>query len=209
VIQSVSSTDTAPRQGLCNVAGAAPYAPPAVTLHRPWPLWPCAPADALTRCRAGAILPGPGRKPLDLDPRASTYIVMFEQIDHIGIAVRSVPEGIALYRDTFGVQEWERIALPDRHMDVAVARIGGALIELLAPTSDAAAFTKFLQERGPGVHHIAYRVADIHAALAQLAASGAQLIDTEPRPGIHDTLVAFVHPRSAQGVLIELVQHRV
>jgi methylmalonyl-CoA/ethylmalonyl-CoA epimerase len=93
-------------------------------------------------------------------------------------------------------------------MAVGAARLGDTLLELIAPTSDEAAFAKFLREKGPGIHHIAYRVDDIVAALADLQARGVPLIDKTPRPGIHNTLVAFVHPKAgAQGVLIELVQH--
>ncbi len=134
---------------------------------------------------------------------------MFTAVDHIGFVVADVEQAISFYREAFGLAEWERIALPERHADIAVARLGDTLLELIAPTSDAAAFAKFLRERGPGIHHIAYRVADIRAALAELAARGVPLIDKEPRPGIHNTLVAFVHPKAgAQGVLVELVQHQ-
>ncbi len=133
---------------------------------------------------------------------------MFEKVDHIGFAVRDIDSAIAFYSQTFGISEWERIPMPERHMEVAATRIGDVLLELIAPTSDEAAFAKYLNERGPGMHHIAYRVNDIVAALAEIKARGVQLIDETPRPGLHDTLVAFLHPKSCQGVLVELVQHR-
>ncbi|WP_448542592.1 methylmalonyl-CoA epimerase [Roseiflexus sp.] len=133
---------------------------------------------------------------------------MFEKVDHIGFAVRDIDSAIAFYSQTFGISEWERIPMPERHMEVAATRIGDMLLELIAPTSDEAAFAKYLNERGPGMHHIAYRVNDIVAALAEVRARGVQLIDETPRPGLHDTLVAFLHPKSCQGVLVELVQHR-
>ncbi|HJZ49382.1 MAG TPA: methylmalonyl-CoA epimerase [Roseiflexaceae bacterium] len=133
---------------------------------------------------------------------------MLQAVDHIGFVVRDIDESIALYGALFGVTDWERIAMPDRHMDVAATRVGDVLLELLAPTSDAAAFAKYLHERGPGMHHIAYRVDDIAAALAELKARGAQLIDETPHIGLHNNLVAFVHPKSMQGVLVELVQHQ-
>jgi methylmalonyl-CoA/ethylmalonyl-CoA epimerase len=134
---------------------------------------------------------------------------MFTLVDHIGFVVADVDAAVAHYRAAFGIEEWERIALPERHMAIGVARFGETLIELIAPTSDEAAFAKFLRDKGPGMHHIAYRVADIVAALADLQARGVPLIDKTPRPGIHNTLVAFVHPKAgAQGVLIELVQHQ-
>ena len=133
---------------------------------------------------------------------------MFEAVDHIAFAVRDIEEAIAFYGKMFDVTEWERIAMPERHMAVAVARVGDTLLELIAPTSEEAAFAKFLRERGPGMHHIAYRVDDIAAALVKVKAQGVQLIDEQPRPGMHDTLTAFLHPKSTLGVLIELVQHQ-
>jgi methylmalonyl-CoA/ethylmalonyl-CoA epimerase len=133
---------------------------------------------------------------------------MFKAIDHIGFAVRNIDEAISFYTSMFGVSGWERLAMPERHMAVAVTRIGDTLLELIAPTSEQASFAKFLQERGPSMHHIAYRVDDIAAALAAVSASGIQLIDEEPRLGMHNTLVAFLHPKSTLGVLIELVQHQ-
>jgi methylmalonyl-CoA/ethylmalonyl-CoA epimerase len=134
--------------------------------------------------------------------------MLFTQVDHLGFAVESIEDAVAFYQSAFGVAEWELIEMPDRHMRVAVARVGGTLIELIAPTSDAASFAKYLRERGPGMHHVAYRVDDIGAALDHLRSQGLRLIDEEPRPGLHGTLVAFAHPKSAMGVLIELVQHR-
>lgn len=134
---------------------------------------------------------------------------MFSVVDHIGFAVKDVEEAIAFYSQAFGLTEWERISLPERHMAIGAARLGETLLELIAPTSDEAAFAKFLREKGPGVHHIAYRVADINAALAELKERGVPLIDKEPRPGMHNTLTAFVHPKAGgQGVLVELVQHQ-
>lgn len=134
---------------------------------------------------------------------------MLEIVDHLGLAVHDVEEAIQYYRDTFGLTEWERIEMPERHMRVGVAKLGDTLIELIAPTSEDAAFAKYLQEKGPGVHHIAYRVPDIHAALQEMQEKGVRLIDKEPRPGIHNTLIAFLHPKNGnQGVLVELVQHQ-
>lgn len=133
---------------------------------------------------------------------------MFTNVDHLGFAVRDIDEAVAFYSRTFDVTEWERISMPERSMEVAVTRMGDQLLELIAPTSEDAAFAKFLRERGPGMHHVAYRVDDIVAALAEARARGVQLIDEAPRPGLHHTLVAFLHPKSTMGVLIELVQHQ-
>jgi methylmalonyl-CoA/ethylmalonyl-CoA epimerase len=131
---------------------------------------------------------------------------MLKRLNHIGIAVNDLDQAIDFYGATFGVTGWERIALTERHMAVAVASVGETLIELIAPTSEEAAFVKYLRERGQGVHHMAYEVDDIDAALESLAAQGVQLVDQVARPGIHNTRVAFVHPRAAMGVLIELVE---
>jgi methylmalonyl-CoA/ethylmalonyl-CoA epimerase len=132
---------------------------------------------------------------------------MFETIDHIGLAVTDIAEAVTLYQSQFGVQEWEIIELPERHMRVAITTIGTSMVELIAPTAPEAAFAKYLTEKGPGMHHIAYRVTDITAALATLKAQGLRLVDEVPRPGLHGTLVAFVHPKATMGTLIELVQH--
>lgn len=131
---------------------------------------------------------------------------MLKRIHHIGIAVRDLDAAIALYRDQFGVTEWERISLPERHMNVAVCRIGDTMLEFITPTSDDAAFAKYLREKGEGMHHIAYEVAEVEGALRTVERNGLRLVDEHARPGIHDTCVAFLHPKSTQGVLIELVE---
>ena len=133
---------------------------------------------------------------------------MLRSVDHIGFVVRDIEEAVALYTHVFNVTAWERLAMPERHMSVAITRVGGTLLELIAPTSEQASFAKFLNERGPGMHHVAYRVDDIAVALAEARERGIQLIDQEPRPGMHNTLVAFLHPKSTLGVLIELVQQQ-
>lgn len=132
---------------------------------------------------------------------------MLTKVDHIGLVVTDLDAAMALYRSAFGVDVWERIDMPERHMRAAVARVGDTPIELIAPTSDQAAFAAFLAKRGPGMHHIAYRVDDIQAALDELRRQGIPLIDEQPRPGLHNTMAAFVHPKATMGVLIELVQY--
>jgi methylmalonyl-CoA/ethylmalonyl-CoA epimerase len=133
---------------------------------------------------------------------------MFTHVDHLGFAVRDIEEAVEFYSRAFDIANWERIEMPERNMAVAVARVGETLLELIAPTSEAAAFAKFLRERGPGIHHVAYRVDDIVAALAEVKARGILLVDEQPRPGMHGTLTAFLHPKSTMGVLVELVQHK-
>jgi methylmalonyl-CoA/ethylmalonyl-CoA epimerase len=136
------------------------------------------------------------------------HSTIFRSVDHIGFAVRDIEEAIAFYTRVFEVSDWERLAMPERHMSVASTRVGDMLLELIAPTSEQASFAKYLQERGPGMHHVAYRVDDITAALAEVRSRDIQLIDEVPRPGLHNTLVAFLHPKRTLGVLIELVQHQ-
>jgi len=134
---------------------------------------------------------------------------MFTLIDHIGMAVEDLDQAVAFYEDSFGVQDWERCEMPERSMKLASTKIGDTLIELIQPTSEQAAFAKFLKDKGPGIHHIAYRVEDINAALEQLKARGVRLLDEKPRLGMHNTLTAFLHPKNGkQGVLMELVQHQ-
>lgn len=131
---------------------------------------------------------------------------MFQRIHHLGLAVRDLDAAVAFYRQAFGLDSWEFVEMPERHMRVAAATLDGGLIELIAPTSDEAAFAKYLAEKGPGMHHVAYQVEDIRAALAELKVRGVQLIDELPRTGLHGTLVAFLHPKATLGALIELVQ---
>ncbi len=133
---------------------------------------------------------------------------LLTKLHHLGIAVRDLDPVMNLYTSMFGVQEWERISLPERHMQVAVCRIGDTLLEFITPTSDEAAFAPFLRERGDGMHHVAYQVENIEQALQQLEACGMRLIDRHARPGIHNTQVAFLHPKATAGVLIELVEER-
>lgn len=133
---------------------------------------------------------------------------MLTHVDHLGLAVEDLDKAVEYYTDAFGVTEWERIEMPERHMAMAVTRIGNVMIELIMPTSEDASFAKYLREKGPGIHHIAYGVEDINASLEELKGRGVRLIDEAARPGMHNTQVAFVHPKNGnQGVLIELVQH--
>ena len=132
---------------------------------------------------------------------------LLRRIDHIGIAVHDLDAAIEFYRNTYGIEDWERIARPEQHMVLAVCHVGDSMLELIAPTSGEAAFARFLGERGEGIHHIAYEVDDIERALHGLGRRGIRLVDRQGRPSIHDTCVAFLHPKSTMGVLTELVEH--
>jgi lactoylglutathione lyase/methylmalonyl-CoA/ethylmalonyl-CoA epimerase len=133
---------------------------------------------------------------------------MKARLDHIGIAVSDIDAALKFYRDALGLE----IDAPE---DVASQRVrahfipaGEAALELLEATADDSPIAQYVTKRGPGLHHITLRVDDIRAALEQLRARGVRLIDEVPRPGAHGSLVAFIHPASAHGVLVELKQAR-
>ena len=128
------------------------------------------------------------------------------KIDHIGIATRGIDDAAKFYRDVLGLDVAETEEVAEQKVRVAMLPIGESRIELLEATSEDSPISRFLEKRGPGIHHIAVRVEDIRAALANLRAKGARLIDEEPRQGAGGCLVAFVHPSSTGGVLLELVQ---
>lgn len=128
------------------------------------------------------------------------------KVDHIGIATRRIDEALALWREALGLEIDSTEEVTEQGVRVAMLAIGESHIELLEPLDENSPVGKFLERRGPGIHHIAVRVADIRTALANLKEKGARLIDETPRTGASGSLVAFVHPSSANGVLLELVQ---
>ena len=131
---------------------------------------------------------------------------MLHKINHIGIAVQSIDATLPFYRDQLGMAFLGEEEVAEQRVRVAMLAIGESKIELLEPTSDDSPVAKFLEKSGPGIHHIAYEVEDIEAAIALLTASGARMIDQIPRAGAHGTRIAFVHPKSSNGVLTELCQ---
>ena len=128
------------------------------------------------------------------------------KVDHIGIVVRDIAAALKVYEDALGLPLRETKELADQEVIVAFLPIGESNIELVQPTSDDSGVARYLAKRGEGIHHICIEVEDIEAALARLEAHGVQLIDREPRQGAHGR-VAFVHPKGAHGVLVELVEH--
>jgi methylmalonyl-CoA epimerase len=131
---------------------------------------------------------------------------MKARLDHVGIAVSNIADALAFYRDALGLE----VEMPE---DVASQRVrahfisvGEAALELLEATAEDSPIAKYVRKRGPGLHHITLRVDDIRAALEQLRARGLRLIDDVPRAGADGSLVAFIHPSSAHGVLVELKQ---
>jgi methylmalonyl-CoA epimerase len=129
------------------------------------------------------------------------------RLEHLGIAVETLESGLALWRDQLGfVLKFEE-EVASEQVKVAGLDVGGAIVELLEPTSPESAIGRHLAKRGPGLHHLAIEVKDLAALLPRLAAAGVRLIDEKPRPGSRGTKVAFIHPKGALGVLIELVEH--
>jgi methylmalonyl-CoA/ethylmalonyl-CoA epimerase len=131
---------------------------------------------------------------------------MLAQIDHIGVAVEDLDTAIALHEQAYGLSLEHREVVEDQGVEAVLLDVGDAHVELLAPLAPDTAVGRFLVSRGPGLHHVAYRVADIEATLAVLRERGLRLIDETPRVGIRDTRVAFLHPQSTGGVLTEIVQ---
>jgi methylmalonyl-CoA/ethylmalonyl-CoA epimerase len=131
---------------------------------------------------------------------------MLTKINHIGIAVKSLEETIPFYRDNLGMAFAGIEEVAEQKVKVAMLQIGESKIELLEPTSEDSPVAKFIEKNGAGVHHVAYEVNDIEAAIAKLLADGTRMIDEKPRAGAHGTRIAFVHPKSSNGVLTELCQ---
>lgn len=131
---------------------------------------------------------------------------MLHKINHIGIAVQSIAATLPFYRDSLGMTCLGEEEVAEQQVKVAMLAIGESKIELLEPTSADSPVAKFLEKNGQGIHHIAYEVVDIEAAIAALLADGARMIDAAPRAGAHGSRIAFVHPRSSHGVLTELCQ---
>jgi methylmalonyl-CoA epimerase len=131
---------------------------------------------------------------------------MLSVIDHVGVAVEDIDSALALYRDTLGLPLVHRETVTEQGVDAALLDVGDGHIELLEPLGPDTTVGKYLASRGPGLHHVAYRVQDIDRALNQLGEAGLRLIDERPRVGIRGSRVAFLHPASTGGVLTEIVE---
>ncbi len=127
-------------------------------------------------------------------------------LDHIGIAVANLGDALAFYRDALGLEIEAPEEVASQRVRAHVIPLGRSALELLEATAEDSPIAKYVAKRGPGLHHVTLRVDDIEAALAQLKVRGVRLIDEAPRPGAHGSLVAFIHPSSAHGVLVELTQ---
>lgn len=131
---------------------------------------------------------------------------MFGRIDHIGVAVEDIEAAIALYEGGFEMELAHRETVSSQGVEAVLLDVGDGHVELLRPLGPDTPVGKFIAKNGVGLHHVAYAVADIDAALERLDAAGLKLIDREPRVGIRESRVAFLHPRSTGGVLTEIVE---
>ncbi len=131
---------------------------------------------------------------------------MFDRIDHVGVAVEDLDEAISLYEGTLEMQLTHRETVEEQGVEAVLLDVGDGHVELLRPLASDTAVGKFIEKRGPGLHHVAYAVGDIDATLASLRDAGVELIDSEARIGIRGSRVAFVHPRSTGSVLTEIVE---
>ena len=128
-------------------------------------------------------------------------------IHHLGVAVEDLDEAVTTYERVFGARLEHRETVPDQGVEAASLRIGDGRVELLASLGEETPVGKFLTKRGPGMHHVAYEVADVQAAIDELARKGVELVDEKPRPGLFGLEVAFLHPDAVHGVLAEVVAH--
>ena len=131
---------------------------------------------------------------------------MLGRIDDVGVAVEEMDAALELYRDALGLPLAHREVVEEQGVDAALLDVGEGHVELLAPLGPDTPVGKYLQRRGPGLHHVAYAVADIDAELDRLRGAGLRLIDETPRTGIRNSRVAFVHPGALGGVLTEIVE---
>ena len=131
---------------------------------------------------------------------------MLGRIDHIGVATDDLEGAVALYEGTLGMPVAHRETVESQGVEAVLLDVGEGHVELLSPLGPETPVGKYLDKRGPGLHHVAYAVGDIEQVLEQLKDAGIELIDEEPRVGIRDSRVAFIHPRSTGGVLTEIVQ---
>jgi methylmalonyl-CoA/ethylmalonyl-CoA epimerase len=131
---------------------------------------------------------------------------MLTQIDHVGIAVSDLGEAVERYRRTFGIEPVHRERMDDQGVEEVLFAVGESFVQLLGALGPDTPVGRFLGKRGPGVHHVGYRVASVADALEHLRAEGVGLIDEAPRPGSRGTTIAFVHPKDTGGVLVELVE---
>ncbi|MFP4456500.1 MAG: methylmalonyl-CoA epimerase [Clostridia bacterium] len=131
---------------------------------------------------------------------------MLEKIDHLGVAVKSIEQALEFYQNTLGIEPTGVEEVPSQKVKVAFLPVGESNIELLEPTSEDSAIAKHIEKRGEGIAHLAFKVDDIEVALSTLKEKGVRLINETPQPGAHGARIAFIHPKSTNGILIELCE---
>jgi len=148
----------------------------------------------------------PPTRPSGADPSGHLPAGVVRDLHHIAIVVESIAQARQVYETALGLDAGEPEYVADQKVNVLVLHAGGQRIELVEPAQEDSPVAGFLAKRGGGLHHVAYQVDDVAAAIASLEAAGLRMIDRAPRPGAHDTTIAFIHPKSTGGVLTELVQ---
>jgi methylmalonyl-CoA epimerase len=145
-------------------------------------------------------------EPLEHGEDSADVESLLTEIDHVAIAVNDLPEAIDYYREVFGALVDHREVVESDGVEEALLKVADSYIQLLTPTRDDSPVAKYLERKGEGLHHVGYRVDDCAVALQAVKDAGGKVIDEEPRPGSRGTTVAFVHPKTAFGTLIELVE---
>lgn len=133
---------------------------------------------------------------------------MIESLNHIGIAVRDLDASVELFKKIFQTQNVHREVVEDQKVSIASFKVGDVILELTAPTSPESPIAKFIEKRGEGIHHLAFKSDNVATDLERLKGENIQLINEKPQPGAHDMLIAFMHPKSTGGVLMELCQDK-
>lgn len=133
---------------------------------------------------------------------------MLKSINHIGIAVKDLDSSISIFRNIFGFGDIHRETVEEQKVNVASFKVGTVLIELTSPTDESSPIAKFIEKKGEGIHHIAFESDDVNSELGRLKSSGIQLINETAKPGAHDMLIAFLHPKSTNSVLMEICQNK-
>ena len=141
-----------------------------------------------------------------MDAREANLAPVFGRIDHVGVAVEDLDAAVTLYSERFGMPVEHRETVEEQGVEAVLLGVGESHVELLRPLAPESAVGRFLDRNGPGLHHVAYGTDDIHSALEAARAAGLRAIDEEPRSGIRNSRVAFLHPKSTGGVLTELVE---
>ncbi len=134
---------------------------------------------------------------------------MIKQLNHIGIAVKNLDESIAVFQKLFANENIHRETVTEQKVEVASFKVGNIIIELTSPITQDSPIAGFLEKRGEGIHHLAFESDDVQSDLNRLSQNSVKLINDTPQPGAHDMLIAFLHPKSTNGVLIEICQHKV